>query len=78
MNRKKQIAVLVVAALLGLCLVGRLWGRYTLLSVGYDRNGFPTAYRLDQWTGKTWLVLGLDAYEVKNSPLVAPDPSRKW
>ena len=77
MNRKKQVAVLV-AVLLGLYLIGQLFGRYTLVPIGFDRNGFQIAYRLDQWTGRAWLVFGLDTYQVKNSPFAAPEPSRKW
>ena len=78
MKRKQTFALLILAGLVGFYAVAHLTGRYTIVSVGYDRSGFPNAYRLDQWTGKVWLIYGLDAYEVKKSPLPSPDPSRKW
>ncbi len=77
---KTLVKVAVIAGVFGL-LAAAMAGRYELVPVGFGatETRHPIAYRLDKWTGQTWLIRGLDAYEVKNSPLVSPsDPGNKW
>ncbi len=55
--------------------------RYAVIPIGFGNTPtrHPIAYKLDRWTGKLWLVRGLDAYVVKNSPLSAPeDGAASW
>ena len=70
-----------VFSLLAAAMAGGLAGRYELVPIGFGatKTHHPIAYRLDKWMGKTWLIRGLDAYEVKNSPLASPsDPGSEW
>ena len=79
MNRALSIALLIIVGLCGGYVVGRVAGRYSIVTVGLGSAEFPLAYRLDRWTGNVWLIRGLDAYEVKKSPLPSPtDISGKW
>ena len=58
-----------------------LLGRYNAVAVGFGstETRHPIAYRLDRLTGQMWLIRGLDAYKVKDSPLAAPaDGEKSW
>ena len=75
------VKVALITGIFGLLATIIAVGRYDLAAVGFGATEarHPIAYRLDKWTGKTWLVRGLDAYEVKDSPLASPsDSEKKW
>ena len=80
---KTLVKVALITGIFALlaAIAGGLAGRYELVSVGFGGTEIrhPIAYRLNKWTGKVYLIRGLDAYEVKNSPLASPsDSGNKW
>jgi hypothetical protein len=77
---KVNSAVITIMTVLAL-FFSALRYRYSLVSIGFGATStrHPIAYKIDHWTGKTWMIRGLDAYQVKDSPLPAPvDGEKEW
>ena len=75
-------AILIISILFIFTLfIFKYFDRYTIIPIGFGntQTHHPIAYKLDRWSGKIWLIRGLDAYVVKNSPLSSPaDGEISW